>query len=420
MAHKITTFDALNDSTQSYKVSIEGWCDGRRRARLSFSRFVNQEPVFIAEIEPKSIHNNTALDVLRGAKDLAMDICCGNGPVSICAVQDTLFAFVDRIPEDHCLRSLEVIITVVLPNDNNERSMIVSDVWQRTLLKQDIIQENKKLQPGELSRMHMAAFLTDPLRKIRRLPRRGSVNLALPGRTGAAWKEVFDGVEKLICGNIKAKDYEVFRRYFEDIRNLIRGIDIAVKNTDRLQGKPAPLRFVSPSPRSPEALSLTPAPARSREIIDLTVEPYDAIDLTVDDTSPSLGLPGLRVLTKALAIARIRGSFIDLRVAHDRLLRMADNVLEAAAPLPEDMQLLGVLERLQQNLNYATDIFPDEVDVSYYAYNESDARLAIHRSNRKASVPQGSQNKRKRKLTEKTHERSPARQHIDLRDMEEY
>lgn len=363
-AHKNTTSDILNDRTQSYKVSIEGWRDGRRRARLNFSRFVNQKPVLIEEIEPKSIHSNAALDVLSKARDLTMDICCGNDPVSTCAVQDVLFAFVDRIPEDHSLRSLEVTITVVLPNDNNERSMTVSDVWQITLLKQDIIQENKKLQPGELSRMHMSAFLTDPLRQIRGFPRRGSVNLALPGRTGVAWKEAFDGVEKLICSDTEVKDYGIFRRHFGDIRNLIKGIDIAVKNIDRLQGKAPHVDLMPSSPRSLETNSPSPVPARSREVIDLTAEVHEVIDLTLDKSEASLGRTNLRAITKALAMARIRGSFTHLRAAHDSLLEMADSVLKAAFPLPKDMQLLGVIERLPANIKYATDIFPDEEDVS--------------------------------------------------------
>jgi hypothetical protein len=308
MAQKSSVLDIMNDRAQSYKASIEGWRDDRRRASLSFRKVVNGNPVDTPAIEPTSIPSSTALDALRLVKDLTIDICCGNDPVSICAVQDTLFAFVDRIPEDHRLRSLEVTITVVLPNDNNERSMTVSDVWPTSRLKQDIIQENKALQPGDLSRMHMAAFLTDPLRKIRGIGVGGKkemVNLKLPGRTGRVWEEIFDRVEKLMRRDTKVKDYEVFRRYFEDIRHVIKGIDAGIKNINRLQGTSPPVSF---APMSPES-SAAPSPGRAakelHEVVDLTTEANEIIDLTADEPEISLSLQDLRAITKVLAMARI-------------------------------------------------------------------------------------------------------------------
>jgi hypothetical protein len=129
MVTQNTTYDYLNVSYQSYKCSLEGWREDRRSAELLFRRVVNGQPVSSPGIEPKSNTTSTALDARSKCKDLAIDVCCGNDPVSICAVQDMFFAFVDRIPKDHCLRSLTSTITVVLPNDNNERPWIVSDVW---------------------------------------------------------------------------------------------------------------------------------------------------------------------------------------------------------------------------------------------------------------------------------------------------
>jgi hypothetical protein len=347
MAQKSSVFDIMNDRAQSYKASIEGWRDSRRRASLWFRKVVNGIPVDTPAIEPNSIPSSTVLNALRLAKDLTIDICCGNDPVSICAVQDTLFAFVDRIPEDHRIRSLKVTITVVLPNDNNERSMAVSDVWPTSRLKRDIIHENKDLQPGDLSRMHMAAFLTDRLRKIRSIGVGGKkdlVQLRLQGRTGHVWKEIFDGVEKLMRGDTEVRDYEVFRRYFEDIRHVIKGISGAVKNIDRLCGRPVPGKAALTSPEPLETPPLTPATLTVAEIIDLTADGTEVIDLTADDTETTLGLADLRGITKTLAMARIRGSFTDLRVAHKSLLEMADAVLKTSPPLPEDQNLVEVIE----------------------------------------------------------------------------
>lgn len=134
MATRSTTYDYMNDSHRSYKCSLEGWRDDRRHARLFLGQVVEGTLVDSPGIEPKSISTCIELDALKKCKDLAINICCRNDPVSICAVQDMFFAFVDRIPDVHCLRSLTVTITVVLPNDNNERSWFVSNVWQRTFL----------------------------------------------------------------------------------------------------------------------------------------------------------------------------------------------------------------------------------------------------------------------------------------------
>lgn len=394
MAAQSTAYDYMNDSHQYYKCSLEGWCGSRRSVRLYFSKVVNGTPVSSPGIETKSIPTSTALNTLSKAKDLEIAICCGNHPVSICAVQDMLFAFVDRIPKDHRLRSLNVTITVTLPNDHNERSMVVSeDVWPAPDLGYEAtIYENKPIQPGDLSRMHMVAFLADPLRKIRKLGGSGSaghVRLQYPGRSGNVWKELKVEIKTLICGESEVKDYEVFRRYFEGIRHLIKSIQRAIKVTDRLKGNAMPGTL---EPSSPKSLPPTPVGIRRQVFIDSTVE-SDGVDEVAAPTSEEpqvhVGLSDLQAITQALAEARIGGSFKDLREGHHCLLEMADNMLVAASRSPEDERLAGVLLRLQQNRDYAASIFPEEVDVSYYGYNESDAKLVEYRSGRQGYVARG-------------------------------
>jgi hypothetical protein len=252
--------------------------------------------------------------------------------------------------------------------------------------------------------MHMAAFLADPLRKIRRISVGGTkelVQLRLPGRTGRVWKEIFDGVEKLIRSDTNVKDYEAFRRYFADVRHVIKGIDVGIKNIDKLQDTSPLVNFAPISPESPAAPSSGPAAKELREVVDLTAEAHEVIDLTGDEPGVSVSLQDLRAITKALAMARIRGGLKDLKAGHDSLLEMADDILKAAAPLQENSRLLGVMQRLQRTKEYASSIFPDEVDISHYGYNESDKHLALYRSDRKGYVPQGgTQIKRKRKHTD--------------------
>lgn len=387
MAARSSTYDYMNDSHQSYKCTIEGWRGDRRSARLIFRKVVNGTPVDSPGMEPKSVPTCITLNTLSKCKDLAIDICSGNDLVSICATQDTLFAFVDRIPEAHCLRSLTVRITVVLPNENVERPWIVSDVWPSSFLQLPTILENKMIQPGDLSRMHMIAFLTDPLRKIRQLGGGGKikcVGLDFSGRTGTVWKEILIVVKDLVCGESDLKDYETFRRYFDGIRHLIKSIQQAIKIVNKLQENAMPDGL---APESPESLPATPATGEAREIIDLTI----------DDLPISIGLTDLRAATKALAMARIRGSFKDLRAGHRELLEMADKIVVAASRLPTNERFASVLGRLYQNKDYAVSIFPKKADVSHYGYNESDMKLVEYRSDPEGYVERKAKLRSKRK-----------------------
>ena len=408
MAHQTTIQDAMNDSTHSYKATVEGWREDRRRVRLRFRQVVDGTPVKADWIEADAVANSTALDPLDKAKDLSLDIYCGNDPVSICTVQDVLFAFVDRIPERHNLRSLDVTITIVLPNDPNERSMVVSDVWETAIVKKDIIHENKSIEAGDLSRMHMTAFLTDPLRKIRKLgseqKSKGKVTFKFAGRTGMVWSEIPSDVKSLVCGDTEVKDYQVFQRYFEGTRNLAKSMVTALKDTNRLQGKQVP---DGAAPMTPETRLSTPATRRVRQIIDLEAEVPEIIDLTVDeeDQHVPLGLSEFRAITKAMAMARIWGSFTKMKIEHDRLLAMAENILEIAAPLPEDGRTQRAVQRLRENVKYVTTIFPERVDVSYYGYNQSDARFDLYKSDPQSYVPERKRTRRKRKREGGTHER---------------
>ena len=146
--------------------------------------------------------------------------------------------------------------------------------------------------------MHMIAFLTDPLRKIRGLGGEGKikhVDLDFSGRTGTVWKEILIVVKDLVCGNSEVKDYEVFRRYFDGARHLIKSMQNAIKTFNELQDKAMPDGH---GPNSPESLSLTPAPEKAQVVIDLTIDEHEANDLTAHASQGPMGLPELREITK--------------------------------------------------------------------------------------------------------------------------
>lgn len=150
-----------------------------------------------------------------------------------------------------------------------------------------------------------------------------------------------------------------------------------MKKIDRTQDKTMPDGL---APDSPELITSIPAVARMQEVVDLTIEPHEIVDLTGETPQVPLRLMDLRAAIKTLAMARIRGSFEDLKAGHRELLKMADRIVEAAPCLPVDERFASVLGRLHQNGEYAISIFPKKVDVSNYGYNESDTKLAEYRS----------------------------------------
>jgi len=263
-------------------------------------------------------------------------------------------------------------------------------------MKHDIIHENRAMQPGDLSRMHMIAFPIDPLRKIRGLGGQGKikeVKFDFQGRTGTVWKEILIVVKDLVRGRSDVRDFELFRRYFDGVKFLIMSIQRAIKYMNKQQDKPT---SKGATPEPPESSPLATATAKS-QVIDLTISEDEVVDLTADASPVALGLPGLRAITKALSMARIQGSFKDLRGGHRRLLTMADSTHLAVSQLSQDNHIAGMLERLRQNRDHAAAILPKKVDVSHYGYNESDAKLAEYRRDRKGYALQEAKRKSERK-----------------------
>lgn len=422
MSHKISVQDALNDRAHSYKASIGGWSDKGSRAWLSFRQIVNGNPRPTNTLYLNDIAESSFLDPLEITRDLEIDISTGNDPVSVCAVQDVLFAFVDRIPPDHRLRSLSIRITIILPNDPNERQMTTADVWAGFRIKKDIIHENKYIQPGELSRMHMTAFLTDPIRKIRNLnagERGGKFSITFPGHTGV-WKDIAITVEELVRSNAEVKDYEAFRKYFKALRPFVddfrKGLEAlaATKNVNRGIGN-----MMTP-PITPES---NPAAHRGRKkvVVDLTGD--EVIDFTTEtdqqeftqlgqghersapSARPEDPVSELEATMQAFASARIRGHFHDLNIAHIEILNLAadpfDDLEKKAETIPErQIEFKKLRKRLLNTCEALDRAWYEKVDVSHYGYNEADKRLGLRKTEPKthapAKKPQVKQKKRKR------------------------
>ena len=87
----------------------------------------------------------------------------------------------------------------------------------------DVMREFRDIKPGDLSRAHLTAFLTDPLRTIRGLrngSKQGKFTLNFTGKGGRPWREIKGEVFALIKGNSSVPDYKIFSRYYEALRAL--------------------------------------------------------------------------------------------------------------------------------------------------------------------------------------------------------
>lgn len=91
-----------------------------------------------------------------------------------------------------------------------------------------VMREFKEVRPGEVSRAHAAAFLTDPLRMIRGVKdgnKKGKFMLDFVGKGGRPWREIQGQVRGLLQGGTAVPDYQIFCEYLAIARQL-REIDV--------------------------------------------------------------------------------------------------------------------------------------------------------------------------------------------------
>ncbi|KAK3723019.1 hypothetical protein LTR37_002165 [Vermiconidia calcicola] len=180
-------------------------------SRTGDIRFLGQRIAF-----PKVVQANFA--GLNKIEVLRMSIA-GKAGNTLCDVQDTLFRFFKFLRQDHKLHTLDVRIYAT-----------TLDLQFDTFSFHDVDRLSKKLppcergiMPGDFSRPHLAAFLTDPLRTIRGLTkgkRRGSFTLDFIGKSGKPWQAMPVKIGHLIEGDSTVPDYRLFGRYFEALRTL--------------------------------------------------------------------------------------------------------------------------------------------------------------------------------------------------------
>lgn len=289
-----------------------------------------------------------------------------------------LFAFVHRIPVDHDLRSLQVTITVKMPNDATSRNFITADVWDCPQDGLDIIHEYRLIEPRDLSRAHMIAFLTDPLKTLRNLNKgkrqKGMCTVKFHGASGTILGDIPSKIADLVRGDAEVRDYEVFREHYAAMCDLIDSIRIAIPATSRGDET---IDLTSIDPPTP----LTPPKSTTIDLTkeDNTPQPTDETPASSPPTTETL-----HNLHQSLATARIRGNFHDLQQAQNEVIALCDKLLELLPRSGPDGaepgdEVHARRDMLAEKRGRVISLLPrgGESDVSFYGYAETDGMLAL-------------------------------------------
>lgn len=156
-------------------------------------------------------------------------------PADVCVVQDAMFNVTKLLCSGHQLEGISACIAI----GADPRPYRVWDAYNSGVryLFQGIfggyrdggnlarMQEFRNVKPGDISRAHIAAFLTDPLRTIRGVkngPKWKVFGLSFPGKTGRPWRDLQGQVYDLIRSTAAVPDFGSFTRYFDALRQLKR------------------------------------------------------------------------------------------------------------------------------------------------------------------------------------------------------
>lgn len=156
---------------------------------------------------------------------------------AVCDIQDAMFKFASLLKQGHQLEAVPV--TIAIGSDPPSYNPYFEDFWDYSEDGYDFwglhrgnamvgrMREFRDIKPGDISRAHIAAFLTDPLRMIRgvkKSPKYRAFSLDFPGKTGRPWRDLSGQVYDLILGDAMVPDFPAFTRYFEGLRQVRRVI----------------------------------------------------------------------------------------------------------------------------------------------------------------------------------------------------
>ncbi|KAK5732327.1 hypothetical protein LTR17_010641 [Elasticomyces elasticus] len=251
-----------------------------------------------------------------------------NDSRTMCNVQDALFKFLEHLRPNHKLHTLEVRISVNTADDRNGDYEMYNSNHAAHMFKQNLMREFADIRPGELSRAHITAFLTDPLRTVRNLKdgrKKGKFTLDFAGKSGRPWRDILPKIRGLVQSDEPVPDYKVFCKYWEVLRPLLSVAEAAFGKQD------------------------------------------------------------VKLLDKALnglCRARVRGDIQALKQNHDLLITAVDGRIAAkmggkSSTSYQDAETLEyeLREIAYLMLELASALPADDADASFFGYNRSDKAL---------------------------------------------
>jgi hypothetical protein len=152
-----------------------------------------------------------SLLVLRQVEDLIIQVGTGTDASVICELQDAIFSLLKPLEGGHHLERLSVHTCIVF--DRPASSYVPNDIqWGFGGIKL-----------GDLSRPHLAAFLSDPLRTIRLVKdgeKQSRFKLTFNGVEVKPWDEIPRTISSLILGDESVRNYQPFGRYLAIVRSF--------------------------------------------------------------------------------------------------------------------------------------------------------------------------------------------------------
>lgn len=141
---------------------------------------------------------------------------------ALCDVQDAMFIVLGtNLRDNHVLQSLDV--RFYTPGENDGFVGMFSLSYADRIYPQTVMREFTDVRPGDVSRAHVAAFLSDPLRTIRGVKdgkKKGKFTLDFIGKGGRPWRNIQGQVRGLIQGKSSVPNYTIFCDYFSTLRQL--------------------------------------------------------------------------------------------------------------------------------------------------------------------------------------------------------
>ena len=153
---------------------------------------------------------------------------------NVCDVQDVLFYFLDHLRPSHKLAALDVSLIVELHDPHQ-----CEDYWQESYREayqiagneENLLREFVCIRPGDISRLHLAAFLTDPLRTLRLRNDCGEktgFELDFIASEVMPWRTMFSNLQALVQGDKPISDYGVFCRAWQSLRSVLSAVEATI------------------------------------------------------------------------------------------------------------------------------------------------------------------------------------------------